>query len=156
MIDRELDHAISTLQTLASSRGLAAENLAVFLDRSQKALPNARSTIFLLDRDFKPIMNARVREGTPLPAITDLETPKAVIMSLTPQVSGVVTDVLTKRPVVHVEVPVIVESEMRYILGMAVETSLFCQRAARERARRHLGRRYHRSQRPHRCAIRAP
>src|SRR5262249_34485460 len=83
MIDRELDHAISTLHTLASSRGLAAENLAVFLDRSQKALPNARSTIFLLDRDFKPIMNARVREGTPLPAIMDLETPKAVIMSLT-------------------------------------------------------------------------
>jgi hypothetical protein len=54
MIDRELDHAISTLQTLASSRGLAADNLAVFLDRSQKALPNARPTIFLLDRDFKP------------------------------------------------------------------------------------------------------
>jgi hypothetical protein len=54
MIDREFDHAISTLQTLASSRGLAADNLAVFLDRSQKALPNARPTIFLLDRDFKP------------------------------------------------------------------------------------------------------
>ena len=125
MIDRELDHAISILQTLASSRGLAAENLAVFLDRSQKALPNARSTIFLLDRDLKPIMNARVTEGTPLPAITDLETPKAVIMSLTPQVSGVVTDDLNKRPVVHVEVPVIVEADVRYILGMAVETSFF-------------------------------
>jgi len=125
MIDRELDHAISTLQTLASSRGLAAENLAVFLDRSQKALPNARSTIFLLGRDYKPIMNARVTEGTPLPAIADLATPKAVIMSLTPQVSGVETDVLTKRPVVHVEVPVILESEVRYILGMAVETSFF-------------------------------
>src|SRR5262245_6695562 len=52
MIDRELDHAISTLQTLASSRGLAAKNLAVFLDRSQKALPNARSAMFRLDRDF--------------------------------------------------------------------------------------------------------
>src|SRR5262245_51526672 len=149
MIDRELDHMIATLQTLASSRGqlagpargassrgqlagpargassrgLAAETLAVFLDRSQKALPNGRSTIFLLDRDFNPIMNARVTEGTPLPAITDLATPKAVIMSLTPQVSGVVRDVLTKRPVVHVEVPVILESEVRYILGMAVETS---------------------------------
>jgi two-component sensor histidine kinase len=125
MIDRELDHAISTLQTLASSRGLATENLGVFLDRAQKALPNARSTIFLLDRDFKPIMNARVTEGTPLPAIADLETPKAVIMSLTPQVSGVVTEDLTKRPVVHVEVPVIMESEVRYILGMAIETSFF-------------------------------
>src|SRR5262249_22554704 len=109
----------------ASSRGLAAENLAVFLDRSQKAPPNGRSTIFLLDRDFNPIMNARVTEGTPLPAITDLATPKAVIMSLTPQVSAVVRDVLTKRPVVHVEVPVIMESEVRYILGMAVETSFF-------------------------------
>src|SRR5262245_28055008 len=125
MIDRELDHAISTLRTLASSRGLAAENLAVFLDRAQRALPHARSTIFLLDRDFKPIMNARVSEGTPLPAITDLQTPKGVIMSLTPQVSGVVIDGLTKAPVVHVEVPVILESEVRYILGMAIETSFF-------------------------------
>src|SRR5215510_9326090 len=124
-MDPESVHMIATLQTLASSRGLAAENLAVFLDRSQKALPNGRSTIFLLDRDFNPIMNARVTEGTPLPAITDLATPKAVIMSLTPQVSGVVRDVLTKRPVVHVEVPVIMESEVRYILGMAVETSFF-------------------------------
>jgi hypothetical protein len=51
-----------------------------------------------------------------LPAIADLETPKAVIMSLTPQVSGVVTEDLTKRPVVHVEVPVIMESEVCYIL----------------------------------------
>src|SRR5262249_39354813 len=106
MIDRELDHAISTLRTLASSRGLAAENLAVFLHRAQNALPHAASTFFWLDRDFKPIMNARVTEGTPLPAIADLETPKAVIMSLTRQVSGVVIDGLTRAPVVHVEVPV--------------------------------------------------
>jgi two-component sensor histidine kinase len=124
MIDRELDHAISTLQTLASSRGLAAENLAVFLDRAQKALPNARSTIFLLDRDFNPIMNARVVES-PLPATADLETPKAVLMSLTAQISGVVTDGLTNGPLVHVEVPVIMEGEVRYILGMAIETSFF-------------------------------
>ena len=125
MIDRELDHAISTLQTLASSRGLAGDNLPVFLDRAQQALPNARSTIFLLDRDFKPVMHARLAQGTPLPLIADIETPKAVVMSLTPQVSGVVIDAFSQQPVVNVEVPIIVESEVRYILGMSIETSFF-------------------------------
>jgi len=125
MVDRELDHTIAILETLATSRGLASGNLSVFGEWALQALHNSRSTIFLLDRSFNQIINTRASKEAPLPPADDVETPKRVLESLSPHVSGVVVDAMTRRPVVHIEVPVIEESEVRYFLGMAIETSFF-------------------------------
>jgi hypothetical protein len=66
-IDRELDRATTTLETLATSAALAKDDLAAFHEQASRALMRDKAGILLIDRSFQQLLNTRAAYGTALP-----------------------------------------------------------------------------------------
>src|SRR5262249_22999874 len=79
LIDRDLDRPTPTLEPLATSRPLAAGDLADFHAQARLALQPDNIAIFLLDRNLNQVLNTHVPFGTHLSAPDDLVTPRRVL-----------------------------------------------------------------------------
>jgi two-component sensor histidine kinase len=117
-IDRELESAIVTLQTLATSRLLHQNDFAGFHAQASTALRREKAGILLIDHTMQQLLNTRASFGEPLPKTSDPETAQ-------PQVSDLFMGRISRQPVVNVEVPVIDGKSVRYILIMALDAARF-------------------------------
>src|SRR5256885_9002997 len=63
-IDRELDRATITLETLATSTALAKDDFAAFHEQASRALMRDKAGILLIDRSFQQLLNTRAAYGT--------------------------------------------------------------------------------------------
>lgn len=124
-VDRELSRAMVTLDTLATSRALEEGDLARFHDQTQRAIDPQQAGILLIDRTLKQLINSRAPFGTDLPPTSDPETANRVFATAERQVSDVFVGVISKQHVINIEVPVILNGTVRYVLIMAVDAVRF-------------------------------
>jgi hypothetical protein len=66
-IDRELDRAVVTLETLATSAALSIRDFAAFHEQAARALRRDKAGILLIDRNYQQVLNTRAPFGQTLP-----------------------------------------------------------------------------------------
>jgi PAS domain S-box-containing protein len=120
-IDRELDRAIVTLETLATSEALANADFGTFHAQATRALRRTNTQILLLDLSLQQLLNTRVPFGTALPTTALAEVALRVIGTKEPQISDLFIGAVAKEPVIAVEIPVFIRQELRYILVMSID-----------------------------------
>jgi two-component sensor histidine kinase len=124
-IDRELDRATITLETLATSAALARGEFEAFHEQASQALRRDKAGILLVDRSFQQLLNTRAAYGTTLPRTVAPETAQRVFDTKERQVSDLVVGAVSGQPLINVEVPIIVDKQVRYILMMALDATRF-------------------------------
>jgi two-component sensor histidine kinase len=124
-VDRELESATVTLSTLATSQALARGDFAGFHAQASRALTRERAAILLVDHTFQQLLNTRAAFGDPLPKTSDIETAQKVFDTKRRQVSDLFMGVVSRQPVINVEVPVFDEEQVRYVLIMALDAARF-------------------------------
>jgi PAS domain S-box-containing protein len=120
-IDRELDRAIVTLETLGTSEALANADFRTFHTQATRALRRTNTAILLLDLSLQQLLNTRVPFGTVLPKTALPESALRVIETKQPQISDLFIGAIAKVPVIAVEIPVFVRQKLRYILVMSID-----------------------------------
>ncbi len=124
-VDRELSRALVTLDTLATSPALEDDDLATFHDRARRVYSPDLAAILLIDTSMAQLLNTRAEFGTPLPPTSDPETAKRVIATKQRQVSDLFHGVVSKQYVINIEIPIIRNGAVRYVLIMAINTTRF-------------------------------
>ena len=124
-VDRELESATVTLETLATSRALAAEDFAGFHEQASRALRREKAAILLVDHTFQQLLNTRAAFGAALPKTSDPETAQKVFDTKQRQVSDLFMGLVSRQPVINVEVPVFDGEHVRYVLIMALDAARF-------------------------------
>lgn len=121
-VDKELDRAIVTLQTLATSSELSTGNLRAFHDQALLALKPKKAAIVLIDKSYRQLVDTLSDYGTALPPTAEPATAKRVIETGHPQVSGLFRGSINGLPVFNVEVPVFdTARQVQYVLIMSFQ-----------------------------------
>jgi two-component sensor histidine kinase len=124
-VDRELDRATTTLETLATSAALARGDFAAFHEQAKHALRREQAAILLVDRTNQQLLNTRTQFGAALPQTADPQTAQRVFESKQRQISDLFIGSISHQPVINVEVPVLTADTARYVLIMALDASRF-------------------------------
>ena len=120
-VDAKLVGARSALFILAGSPYLASEDLARFYKEAQQALTEFDGdNIVLADIDGQQLINTREPFGSSLPRRGNLEQHRRVIETSQPVISDLFIGATTKKPLVSIEVPVLVDGKPRYGLAMGI------------------------------------
>jgi two-component sensor histidine kinase len=123
-IDRELERAIITLETLTTSVPLVQGDYRTFHAQARRALTRTRAAIVLVDPSFQQLVDTLKDYGEPLPPTADPETVRRVIETRQPQVSNLFRGSISGRPVFNVEVPVFdPEGAVRHVLIMSFQAA---------------------------------
>lgn len=120
-VDADLNGVQSTLQVLAASRQLAVGDLRAFYAEAQALLPTQiGSNIVVHDRSGQQLINTIKPYGAPLPRETDLRMIDRVLETGKPVVSDLFSGPVTGRLVIGTSVPVFVDGEITYLVGMGL------------------------------------
>jgi two-component sensor histidine kinase len=122
-VDRELDRATITLETLATSAPLKRGDLAAFHEQANQALSRDKAVIQLVDETHQEVLNTGVPFGTALPRTSDPETAQRAFDSKQRQVSDLVIGAVSGQPLVNVVAPVLVGDSVRYVLIMTLDAT---------------------------------
>ena len=126
-VDRELDRATIALETLATSVALARGDFAAFHEQASRALIRDKAGILLVDRTFQQLLKTPAPYGSALPQTSDRETAQRVFDTKQRQVSDLFMGVVSRQPVINVEVPVFEGEDVRYALIMTLDATRFEQ-----------------------------
>ena len=96
-IDRELDRAMVTLETLATSTALGRGDFAAFREQASRALRRERAGILVVDRTYQQLLNTRSPVGAPLPPTSDPETAQRMFETKERQVSDLFMGVVSRQ-----------------------------------------------------------
>jgi two-component sensor histidine kinase len=125
-VDQELDRALVTLETLATSSELNQGDLRGFHQQAMRALTAKKAAIVLLDRSHQQLIDTLKEYGAPLPPTSDPVTAQRVIDTGKPQISNLFRGSISGRPVFNVEVPVFgSDNQVRYVLVMSFQAAHF-------------------------------
>ena len=118
-VDRELDNGETAARALASSPSLASGNLAAFhAQAAHLARPEQAAVGFVLsDADGKPLLNTRFAYGAALPPNGNAERIRAVFANVAAQTSGLFHGDPSQPNLVSVDVPVLRDGEVAYVLS---------------------------------------
>ena len=123
-IDRELDRASVTLETLATSAALQGGDLKAFHEQARQALKRTKAAIVLVDSTYQQLVDTLKEYGAPLPPTADPETARRVFETKQRQVSDLFKGSISGRPVFNVEVPVLgPDGSVRYVLIMSFQAA---------------------------------
>jgi len=122
-LDHELVASISTLQALAASEHLDAENFRAFYDHAQRVLRAhpGWSTITLFDRSGQQRMNLLQPYGAPLPSTPGLDVVKRTFEKNTPSISDVFLGPVSRAPTVGITAPVVRHGAVKYVVGAGLD-----------------------------------
>jgi two-component sensor histidine kinase len=132
-LDRELSNLITVLTTLATSPALQSNDLATF---HAQAVAAARdwASLFLVDpHSLQQRLNTLVPWATELPKTGDVATVTRVRETQQPQVSDYFVGVVSKRPTVNVDIPVMRDGELKYVMLLGLEPSHFLSMLQRQK-----------------------
>lgn len=118
-------HALA--QGLSTASSLANGEFARFHNRAREAIAHFESgiNIVLRDKTEQLILNTSVAYGEPLPPQPYREHVQRVFATGKPAVSNLFMAPQLKRPIVSVDVPVVLEDGVRYSLGVGLEPRHF-------------------------------
>lgn len=119
-VDAELKGARAALLVLAESPYLASGEFAKFYGQAKELLPALNiDNIVLTDLSGQQLINTFQPYGAPLPFRGDRELFKKVIATGQPVISDLFVGKVIGRPVIGIEVPVLVAGEPLYTLGIS-------------------------------------
>jgi len=117
-VDRELSGAITGLQVLAASPALADGDLAAFHAQAKAAVGIAGNTVIvLLERSGDRLVSTAAPFGTALPRRLDMSAVGIPFETGKPHLTRLFISETNKRPVLGIVVPVILQGQVRYVLG---------------------------------------
>ena len=122
-IDREIERATTILETLATSLALRRGDFQTFQAQADLALKRTKSAIVLIDETHQQLVDTLREYGSPLPKTADPDTARKVFESKLPQVSNLFRGSISGRPVFNVEVPVLENDKVRYVLIMSFQAA---------------------------------
>jgi len=118
-IDREFDHDITILRTLATSEALEGEDWRTFYKQAKAGL-QGRAYLVLVDASGRQVVNTYVPYGQQ-PAMTgDPETVRRILATKAPVVSNLFTSLVVKKPVVNVSIPILEGGQVRYVMSLGL------------------------------------
>ena len=125
-LDSKLLHAQAIAQTLSTLDALATGDYARVHRQASEALALAGPGMVavLRDRDGQQLLNTSTAYGAPLPADPS-EQLDEVIARGRPLVSNLFISRVTQQPTASIDVPVIVEGRIRYVLGIRIRPGYF-------------------------------
>ncbi len=127
-IDRELASAQGASQALARSPFLKTDDLATFYAQAQEALRDRPGiNIVLSDRGGRQIFNTLAPFGQTLPPIGNQAQALQVFKTGNPAVSNLYIGSVTRLPRVSVEVPVLRDGQIMYVLSMEIYVNYLSQ-----------------------------
>lgn len=128
VVDRELDRALTTLETLATSSELRTGDLSAFHRQAVLALKPTKAAIVLIDTSYRQLVDTLKDYGAELPATSDPETARRVIDTGEAQISNLFKGSVNGLPVFNVEVPVFeVDKSVRYVLIMSFQAAYIAE-----------------------------
>lgn len=118
-IDRELSSARAALEALATSPSLDAHDLRAFHAQAIEVL-HARpgNVLVAADASLRQVVNTGLRFGAPLPRHGNAGEIRAVFASARPMVSDLYLGPTVNRLLSSVDVPVVRDGQVRYVLSM--------------------------------------
>jgi signal transduction histidine kinase/ActR/RegA family two-component response regulator len=122
-IDSELRGSIRTLEAMAALPSFDGDDPEAFRPDALRILPTqpAWLNVVVSNKDGRPVMNARVPRGQPLPETTQQPNIRRVAEQGVPGVGEMTLAPLFKRPVYTVRVPVVREAKVRYVLTAVLD-----------------------------------
>lgn len=134
-VDHELEGRITALEVLAQSRALAEDDIGGFRIRAAAFLTRQRpgANIVMIDRSGQQVLNMRVPPGEPLPKIAALDALKKVVETGAPLATNYRTGPVFDRPLVTVDVPVMRDGRVKWVLSLNPTVELFAEVIAKQR-----------------------
>lgn len=121
-VDNHLLRAQAVVETLSVSEALARYDFAVFHQQARRAvaLSGLGTNIVLRDEAGVQILNTALEFGKPAQALPAPEQVRAVFATGKPAISQVFIGPVLKRPIMSVDVPVIINGKISYDLGVGI------------------------------------
>lgn len=134
-VDAQLLKAQVVAQSLASAGSLGKRDFADFHRRAREALTTTKpgTNFVLTDRSGQQIVNTLIPFGQPLPRHGNPEVLAQVFKTEKPVISDLFTGGVTKRPIMSVDVPVVVDGRVTYVLSIGIQPNEFAAILQRQR-----------------------
>ena len=118
-VDRQVETAIAALQGLATSGDLETGDLARFREQALRAKEARKDwlTVALIDPSGRQLLNLLRSPGTPLAGVASGELFQRTVRTLKPEVSDLTMGVTAQRWTIVVNVPLLRDGTLRYILS---------------------------------------
>jgi len=135
-IDRELLASIRTLEALATSERLDSGNLRKFYEQAKRVLEAHRGwdNMLLVDLSGQQLVNLRRPYGSPLPRSGAPEQIQQVSETGQPAVSNLFWGYIAQRHLLGVDVPVIRNGKVRYVLTASFSPGLLTKLLLQQRS----------------------
>ena len=134
-VDRELEASIEVLQTLATSQCLDSGDLKQCYDQAMRLLRSYRrwEAILLFEPSGQQIVNTRRPFGSPLPPIGTTDVIKEVVQTAKPVVSNLYQGQLARGPIISIDVPVIREGKVKYVMAASASPAFLTRLLAQQK-----------------------
>lgn len=126
-LDREIEKNETALRVLALSSSLRDGDFARFYGLAVQAGLSNPSWIVLTEPNGRVLFNTRFPYGVKLPDSTRAKTLQRVVEIREAQLSDLFTSQFSGRPLIILDVPVIIDGKVAYILSAAIASEAFQQ-----------------------------
>jgi PAS domain S-box-containing protein len=118
-VDREVDTSIAALEGLATANELDSGNLKPFYEQARRAkeMHPRWLSVVLIDPAGRQLLNLLRPLGTPLASLADTEVFQRTLRTHTPEVSDLFMGPTAHRWLIAVNVPVLRDGTLRYVLS---------------------------------------
>lgn len=122
VVDHHLLRVQAVAQTLATADALQRHDFSKFHARAREAMADVGlgNNVVLRDSAGRQILNTAVDFGKPLKAAAAPEQVRAIFATGKPVINDMFFGPVMKRPVMSVEVPVFIDGEIAYALGVGI------------------------------------
>ena len=126
-LDRHLVALTDMVEVLAASRSLENGDLSTFDSAARDAAAGSKGDFVLIDRTMQQHINTRAPPGAPLPKAANVESLQKVFETRRALVTNLRIGATSPRPIIAINVPVMVTGEARYVLAFVPSAATFLE-----------------------------
>ncbi len=132
-LDREIEKSETALRILALSSSLRQGEFEEFYEQATRAGLSDPSWIVLTETGGRTLFNTRFAYGVTLPNSTRTETLARVAASRKAELSDLHSSRFSGRPIIILDVPVVIDDKVAYVLSAAIGSEAFQQLIANQK-----------------------
>lgn len=132
-LDREIEKSEMALRVLSLSPHIVNGDFAAFYRQAKEAGLAEPSWVALIEPNGRVVLNTRLPYGEPVPDSARLEALKRVQETRRAQLSDLYIGPASGQPLVTLDVPVIIDDKVAYILSLAIGSEAFQKLIADQR-----------------------
>ncbi|MEZ0169073.1 sensor histidine kinase [Microvirga sp. TS319] len=135
-LDREIEKNEMVLRVLALSPAIAQGDFAAFHRQAREVGLASQSRIALIDMDGRVLLNTRTTYGAPLPDNWRESVLRKMQETHKAQLSDLHADPITGQALITIDLPVVIDAKVAYILSAAIGPEIFQRIIADQRVDR--------------------